>query len=137
MTRSRHAPLEDQLAAVPLLQDLERGDLARIAQVAARIQEPKGEILTKEGEAGHELMILLDGTVEVRHGRDVIATLGPGDVLGEIALLDGDARRSATAVATSNVTLAFVARHDVERLLGDIPVLAERIRAFARARHER
>jgi CRP-like cAMP-binding protein len=136
VTAARHAPLAQELAALPLFADLGAEQLHHLAHVAARIQEPKGEVLTKEGERGHELMIVLDGTVEVRHDGETLATLGPGDVLGEVALLEHDARRTATAVATSRVTLAFVARHDLEHLMAEAPQLAERLAGTARERQE-
>lgn len=130
----RHVPIEEQLASVPLFEGVSESDLQRIAHLVARIHEPAGEVLTKEGEAGHELMIVLDGQVEVRHGVRVVATLGPGDYLGEIALLEHDARRSSTAVAITAVTIAFIGRHDFDNLMADVPHLAERVRATERAR---
>ena len=131
-----HASLETELASLPQLRTLSREELHRIARVAARVQEPKGEILTKEGEQGHELMILLEGTVEVRHDDEVIATLGRGDIFGEMALLAANARRTATAVATSRVTIAFVARHDVVHLMEDVPALAACVRKAAEEHRE-
>ena len=136
MSAARHAPLADELAALPLFADLGPEQLRHLARVTARVQEPKGEVLTKEGERGHELMIVLDGTVEVRHDGQVLATLGPGDVLGEVALFESEARRTATAVATTRVTIAFVARHDLEHLMAEVPALADRLAATARDRHE-
>jgi len=131
---SRHVPIEEQLARVPLFEGISESDLQRIAHLVARIQEPAGEMLTKEGEVGHELMIVLDGQVEVRHGDRVVATLGPGDYLGEVAMLEHDHRRSATAVAMTAVTIAFIGRHDFENLITDVPHLAERVRATEAAR---
>jgi len=131
---SRHISIEEQLARVPLFEGVSESDLQRIAHLVARIHEPAGEVLTKEGEAGHELMIVLDGEVEVRHGDRVVATLGSGDYLGEVALLEHDGRRSATAVATTAVTIAFISRHDFENLIADVPHLAERVKATEAAR---
>jgi CRP/FNR family cyclic AMP-dependent transcriptional regulator len=136
VSAARHAPLADELAALPLFSDLTPDQLRHLAHVAARVQEPKGEVLTKEGERGHELMIVLDGTVEVRHDGRVLATLGPGDVLGEVALFEPEARRTATSVATTRVTVAFVARHDLDHLMAEAPELADRLAATARERHE-
>lgn len=131
---TRHVPIEEQLARVPLFEGISESDLQRIAHLVARIQEPAGEMLTKEGEVGHELMIVLDGQVEVRHGDRVVTTLGPGDYLGEVAMLEPAHRRSATAVATTPVTIAFIGRHDFENLIADVPHLAERVRATEKAR---
>jgi CRP/FNR family transcriptional regulator, cyclic AMP receptor protein len=131
---SHHVPIEEQLARVPLFEGVSEGDLQRVAHLVARIHEPAGEVLTKEGESGHELMIVLDGEVEVRHGGRVVATLGQGDYLGEIALLEPAAKRSATSVATTPVTIAFISRHDFENLLADMPTVAARVRSTEAAR---
>jgi CRP-like cAMP-binding protein len=131
---SHRRAFQDQLGAVPLFAGLAPEELAHIARFAARIHEPAGEVLTKEGERGDELMVVLEGEVEVRHGESVLGRLGPGDHLGEIALLHDDARRSATAVATTPVVIAFIARGDFERLLADVPLLAQRVAASADGR---
>ena len=134
MSAARHFPLDVELAALPLFQGLTPDQLRWVARVAARVQEPKGELLTKEGERGDELMIVLEGTVEVRHEGRVLATLGRGDFLGEVALLEPAARRTATAVAVTRVTIVFIGRHDLTHLLAEIPELADRI---SEAAHQR
>jgi len=134
VSAARHFPLDIELAALPLFSGLTPEQLRWVARVAARVQEPKGEVLTKEGERGDELMIVLEGTVEVRHDGHVLATLGRGDFFGEVALLDPTARRTATAVAATRVTIVFIGRHDVAHLLAEMPELADRI---ANAAHER
>jgi len=132
---SRRVSLQEQFARVPLFEGLSGDEVARIAHLAARIHEPAGEVLTKEGERGDELMIVLEGEVEVRHGAELLARLGPGDYLGEVALLDDDAHRTATAVATTAVVIAFIGRHDFDRLLSDLPVLTDRVNATIAQRH--
>ncbi len=123
----RRREFQAKLARVPLFAGLSDDEHARIARVAGHLHEPSGEVLTKEGERGDELMIVLEGEVEVRHGEELLATLGPGDHLGEVALREADARRSATAVATTPVVIAFIGRLDFDQLLEEIPVLAVRV----------
>ena len=62
-----------------------------------------GNVLAREGARGNEFIVLLDGTVEVRHDDHVVATRGPDDYIGEIALLTGRPR-TATVVTTTPVT---------------------------------
>jgi CRP/FNR family transcriptional regulator, cyclic AMP receptor protein len=113
----RRVSFEDQLAQVPLFAGLSRDDLHRVSRLAVRTQEGTGTHLVREGERGDELLVILDGTVDVRHGHDVLATLHTGDHLGEVALLDPRARRTASVVATTPVTVAYLGRHEFELMV--------------------
>jgi len=120
--------LEEQLGKVPLFENLSDVDLAHVAHLAVRVREPKGAMLAKEGEPGHEFLIVLEGEVDIRHGDRVVTSLGPGAYLGEIALLDDRSSRTATVVATTPVAIAFIGRQEFDRLLSDLPELAQQIR---------
>src|ERR1700680_3276112 len=61
--RRRRASLEAQLRKVPLFENLSQPDLAHVARLAVRVREPTGEMLAKEGEPGHEFLIVLEGEV--------------------------------------------------------------------------
>ena len=132
--RFRRTSLKEQLARVPLFEDLSERDLAHVARLAVRVREPAGEILIKEAESGNEFLIVLDGQAEVVRDDRAVTTLGSGDYLGEIALLDERAKRTATVTARTPVTIAFVSRRDFSRLLSELPELARRIRATAARR---
>jgi CRP/FNR family cyclic AMP-dependent transcriptional regulator len=99
-----------------------------------RVREPAGEILIKEAEPGNEFLIVLEGQVEVVRDDRAVTTLGPGDFLGEVALLDPRAKRTATVTATTPVTIGFVSRRDFSRLLSEVPELARQIRETAARR---
>lgn len=130
----RRATLAEQLAQVPLFSGLTQADLQALANGMARVKEPVGAVLTKEGERGHEFLLVLDGEVAVSHDERVIATLRAGDWLGELALLDDDTRRTATVVAQTNVEIGFLGRRDFDRLLAELPEVASRIGAIAATR---
>jgi CRP-like cAMP-binding protein len=132
--RFRRVSLKEQLARVPLFEDLSEVDLAHVARLAVRVREPAGEILIKEAEPGNEFLIVLEGQVEVGRGDRAVTTLGPGDFLGEVALLDERAKRTATVTARTPVTIAFVSRRDFSRLLSELPELARQIRETAARR---
>ena len=72
---------------------------------------------------------MLDGEVEVRQAGRVLGTLGAGDYIGEIALLDERARRTATIITTQAVRVAFLGRTEFNALLAEMPELSELIRA--------
>jgi CRP/FNR family transcriptional regulator, cyclic AMP receptor protein len=108
---------EDQLAQVPLFAGLSRDDLHQVSRLAVRAHEGIGTHLVREGERGDELLVILEGTVDVRHERDVLATLHAGDHLGEVALLDPRARHTASVVATTPVTVAYLGRHEFDLMI--------------------
>ena len=124
----RHAWIDEQLARVPMFQGLSKSQLRRVSTLMTRLERPAGKVLTKEGEPGWEFLIVLDGEVEVRHGDRVIRTCGPGDYLGEIALLD-QRPRTATVVATTPVSMEVLSRREFVGLLAEVPELSEQINA--------
>lgn len=78
---------------------------------------PTGATLTREGEPGDELYLLLDGVLRVDVGEKTVAEVGPGAVLGERSLLEGG-KRTSTLVAVTPVRVAVASREavDVEAL---------------------
>lgn len=123
-----HASIDSQLAAVPLFGGLSKKQLRRISSLMTRVDRPAGQVLTREGQSGHEFFIVLEGDVEVRQGDRVIATRGRGDYLGEIALLD-ERPRTATVVATTPVSVEVLNRREFMSLLAETPELSEQIMA--------
>jgi CRP-like cAMP-binding protein len=75
---------------------------------------PQGDLLTREGEPGDDLFLLLDGVLEVEVAGRVIAEVGPGAVLGERALLEGG-RRTSTLRAVTPCTVAVAGAGVVDR----------------------
>lgn len=98
---------------------------------------PAGAVIFHEGDAGDEMFGVIDGSVELRHGGRVVATIGPDDVFGEMALVDGSTR-SATAVAADDVTLAVISKRHFLFMVHETPMfalqvmssMAERLRQF-------
>ena len=133
--RGRHqAEFERELAGSKLFAALTSEQVHALARAATRVHEPKGMVFSKEGERGDELVVLLEGTVEVRREGAVLATLGPGEHFGELALLDDAARRSATVVAVTPVVVAYVSRHHFDTLLDENPTMRDAIGRVLRER---
>lgn len=83
-------------------------DLRGIFKNSDNILEfPTGTAIFTEGTPGDVMYIILDGEVEVRTGNNVVQVVGPGDVVGEMALIDSKPR-SASAVAKSGCRLVPV-----------------------------
>ena len=98
----RHGWIDERLANVPLFANLDKKHLRQISSLATPIDVPEGKALTKEGDIGHEFIIVLEGEAEVKVGDDIVATRGPGDYFGEIALIN-DSPRTATLTARTDM----------------------------------
>ncbi len=111
----------DLLARVPLLSGLEPGELERIAQVAIPRSFPKGARVFHEGDTSDACYVIRAGEVRVTRehpdGRAIaLATLGPGELVGELAMIDGGVR-SASVEALTDVDLLAVSATDMRGLL--------------------
>jgi CRP-like cAMP-binding protein len=124
----RSTRLADHPAKAQLFGELSKHQQRTISQLGTRCSGRPGTVLTREGHAGAEFIIVLEGTVEVRAGDQVLATRGPGDVLGEISLL-GLQPRTATVVATTPVVFDVLSRSEFWTLLNEVPELADQLRA--------
>jgi CRP/FNR family cyclic AMP-dependent transcriptional regulator len=82
----------------------------------------------KEGTAGREAFVIIDGTALVKRNGRKVATLGPGAVLGELAILDGGPR-TATAIAETPMTLLVIGQREFTGVLDEVPGLAHKIMA--------
>lgn len=80
------------------------GDIDTLASHGDRFSVPAGRVLARTGEYGREAFLIVSGRVEVQRDGDVVATLGPGDVAGELAVT-GAVRRNADLVAATEVEL--------------------------------
>jgi CRP-like cAMP-binding protein len=108
------------LAERTLLGQLGRGDLDSLSATAARITVPVGGVLIRQGEPGREAFLVVRGRVEVRRDGEMVAELGPGEIVGEKALF-GDWRRTADVVAVTEVELAVFSRRGSGSALAGSP----------------
>ena len=127
------ASIDSLLAKVPLFRDLPKKHLRKVASLATPIEGKPGKVLAREGERGHEFIVILEGEVEVRSGDRLVATRGPGEYVGEIALID-DVGRTATLVAKAPVVIEVIGRREFASLLAQEPEIGEQIRTTAAQR---
>jgi CRP-like cAMP-binding protein len=119
------------LAENPLLKHLDPADRARLAEYAAQVRHPAGAVLFQRGDDGGSMWALLRGRVKIcihsADGRELILNIiKPGEVFGEISLIDG-APRTADAVALETCDLLVLERRDFQRHLDDNPRVAKRL----------
>jgi CRP-like cAMP-binding protein len=79
------------------------------------IELPAGRVLTEQGRIGHEFVLLLEGEAAVERDGETIGTVGPGDFVGEIALLTRS-RRTATVRTTTPVKAVVVGEREFRGL---------------------
>lgn len=116
----------DLLKSVPLFQYLSKQHLAEVAKHTDQFNRPAGETLMREGDRGQELFILVSGKATVTRGGTTIATLGPGDFVGEMALID-DKPRSATVTADEDLSVLAISVQEFKPLLQAVPDMAEKL----------
>jgi len=114
------------ISRVPLFEGCSGRELAQVAAIAEQIDVPEQAVLIHEGERGRDFFAVVRGSVEVRKGKRRVAKLGPGDFVGEIALLT-NAPRTATVRATSPVTALRMTRPGFSALLAASPRMKDKV----------
>jgi CRP/FNR family transcriptional regulator, cyclic AMP receptor protein len=104
------------------LYGLTRAEIDTLAATADRTEVPAGTHLVRAGRVGREAFLLVTGRVEVRRDGDVVAILGPGELVGEQALVSGR-HRNADVVAVTDAELAVFDARSFDRALAASPVL--------------
>jgi CRP/FNR family transcriptional regulator, cyclic AMP receptor protein len=121
-------PDPDRLSHVPLFASMTLDELGKLRGWTETRTHAVGERITPQGASAYSFFVIEDGTADVVQDGRTIATLGPGDYFGEIAILDGG-RRTADVVATSELRLAVMFGQTFRQLESEMPEIAARIRA--------
>ena len=124
MDRSRLVPLS-ALAGLP------EEELDAVARHATEREFAKGDTMMSEGDFGYSLFLVESGSADVVSQGEKIAEVGPGDIVGETAVLEG--RRTASVVATSRVGALALFKRDVWALENEAPEASRRLRAAMEA----
>ena len=115
------ASREEQIAKIHLFAGLRPEALRLVARVAVEESHPTGTVIFRHGDVGEKLYVLLEGRVRITRevpgmGEEALAIVGPGDVFGEMALLD-DSLRSADARVNERCRVLAIHRDAFEDLL--------------------
>jgi CRP/FNR family transcriptional regulator len=124
----REKRVVELLKSASLFADLEAEELERFSHVAVPRSFPAGTRVFHEGDNSDACYIVKEGSFRVTRehsdGRAItLATLGPGEIFGELAMLDGD-QRSASAEALTDGELLALPAGDVRGLLARHPEIA-------------
>lgn len=106
----------DWLERVLPLDGLDETELAALGSCTDRVTRPAGTELARQGEVGREAFVVVEGEVEVRRDGRPIAMLGPGEVVGELAVLGGW-HRTADVIAETDVELIVFDVRSLEKAM--------------------
>jgi CRP-like cAMP-binding protein len=111
---------------VPLFSGLSAKELMSLSRLMDEVDLKPGTVIIREGNTGGEFFIVLEGTIEVQRKGRRLARLGPGDYLGEIALIDRRPR-TATAMVETDARLLVLASREFHSMLASDPRIENKI----------
>jgi CRP/FNR family transcriptional regulator, cyclic AMP receptor protein len=114
------------MRSVPLFGGLTEHELERVASLADIVDLPKDRVIMTQGQLGWEMFVLVTGSARVERDGQSLGERGPGEVLGEIALLDGGPR-TATVTLSQPSRLLVLARREFGELMDEFPEIRLRI----------
>lgn len=133
---ARAFPIDRQavLAGNSLLRHLDPADRARLAEYAQLVRHPAEAVIFQRGDPGDAMLAVVSGRIKIcAHSLDgkelILNIIKPGEVFGEIALIDGEPR-TADAVALEPCQLLVLDRRDFQRHLEQNPRVAQRLLAI-------
>jgi CRP-like cAMP-binding protein len=121
------------LKQVPLFERCSQRELAQIAMLADELDLPGARELTHQGAGGFEFIILVEGQADVVRGVRVVNELGPGDFVGEIALVSGKPR-TATVKTRGPARVLVITASGFRTLMRDVPSIQDKVLAAVTAR---
>jgi CRP/FNR family transcriptional regulator, cyclic AMP receptor protein len=125
-----------RIDSLPSLAALPEPTKRALADEFDEVDVPAGERIVSQGDFAYELFAILEGTARVEQDGEVVATLGTGDLCGEIGLLL-TGRRTAAIVAETPMRMLALFDQTFRRLSNEHPEFAELIRSQSRGRFTR
>jgi CRP/FNR family cyclic AMP-dependent transcriptional regulator len=119
------------LRGVAIFQNLDDGELARVAEVCRTQEFVSGEYIFREGESGNRLYLIFEGEVRISRvvpgsGEEALAVLKPGAMFGEMSVFDRS-ERSTDAISNGGTKALTITRSDFELLLDFNRELAHKV----------
>jgi CRP/FNR family transcriptional regulator, cyclic AMP receptor protein len=114
------------LGEIAIFSELSKRELKSVSKLMTELAIKDGTVLTRQGEPGREFMVIRSGTARVEIDGSTVAHLGPGDFLGELAVISGTPR-TATVTATSPMVIEVLNRREFMALLDESASLGRKI----------
>jgi CRP/FNR family cyclic AMP-dependent transcriptional regulator len=114
------------LAKIPLLSGCSQRELQRVAKAADEVDVPEGSTIIEQDKLAREAFVIVSGTAEVRRDGVKVAVVGPGECVGEMALLDHQPR-TASVIALEPMNLLVISSQAFTALLDDAPTMTRKL----------
>jgi CRP-like cAMP-binding protein len=121
------------LKRVPLFERCSQRELGQIAALADELHLPEARKLTSEGTGGYEFIVLVEGAADVLRKGKAVNELGPGDFVGEIALVTGQPR-TATVKTRGPSRILVLTAAGFRSLMREVPSIQDKVLAALTAR---
>jgi CRP-like cAMP-binding protein len=125
MARDSHL---EHLGSIPLFSALTRKELQRVAKASDTVSVKEGHELTRQGDVGREMFVIVEGSATVKRNGRKMGTAGPGAAIGELSLLD-KGPRTATITADGPTTVLVLGAREFSAVLDDVPGITHKIMA--------
>lgn len=116
----------EQLRRVSIFADLPSKDLQLLDRHVTPTTVAAGTVLAREGRAPQQFILIVTGSASVKVGDKQVATLGAGDSIGELSLLDSGPQ-SATVTTDEECALLAVAANEFQAMLEESPGFARNL----------
>ena len=123
----------DDLRHIALFARMSEAELARVAALGEPVDAEAGAMLMNQGDVGKECFLVLEGEAGVFAAGQHVATIGPGSVVGEMALV-GHRPRNATVTAQAAMRLLSFNISSFKKLLDEMPVAQKHVYDILEAR---
>ncbi|MEA2147544.1 MAG: family transcriptional regulator, cyclic receptor protein [Solirubrobacteraceae bacterium] len=108
----------NRIKEIPIFSELSPEEAKRLAAFATETSIAEGQMLMKQGDYSTELIAIQEGTADVLRDDEKVASLGPGDLIGEMGLLERQPR-NADVIATSPMRVIKLTHWEIRRMSED------------------
>jgi CRP-like cAMP-binding protein len=132
----KHGGSTEWLSNVAFFEGFTHDQIDRVARLGEEVEAKEGALLMDQGDPGQECFVVVDGQASVYAGGVFVASVGPGSMVGEMALVDHRPRNASVIADTDMRLLRFDTRH-FRQLLDEMPVASERVMRLLQERLQR
>ena len=125
-TKTRRDEKAERLYELDAFRGCTQAELSEVARSTTEVEFRAGHVLCRQGDAGLQAFVIAEGEAEVSVDGRVVAVLGPGDVVGEMALLERRTR-AATVTALTPMRVMVLSVHEFHHVFGDLPNATRRL----------
>ena len=118
--------IDTHLETIELFAELSKRERKAVGRLMTTVSVKEGRDLMVEGTAAREFLIIIEGDATVRRKGRVVARVGAGDFLGELAVIAG-VPRTATVTADTDMTVSVLNRREFSTLLDEQPKIARKV----------